>query len=79
MEGAQSELIVPSGHPAHQNPQAIEEVYRILEFNAQSPNRSLTARSDGQPLRYRADRRVVTDAPISATRVREGRPDRSVQ
>jgi hypothetical protein len=34
MEGAQSELIVPSGHPAHQNPQAIEEVRRILKLNA---------------------------------------------
>jgi pimeloyl-ACP methyl ester carboxylesterase len=34
MEGAQSECIVPSGHPAHQNPQAIEEVHRILEVNA---------------------------------------------
>jgi hypothetical protein len=34
MEGAQSELIVPSGHPAHQNPQAIEEVRRILKVNA---------------------------------------------
>ncbi len=34
MEGAQSECIVPSGHPAHQNPQAIEEVHRILELNA---------------------------------------------
>jgi hypothetical protein len=32
MEGAQSELIVPSGHPAHQNPQAIEEVRRILKL-----------------------------------------------
>jgi hypothetical protein len=36
MEGAQSELIVPSGHPAHQNPQAIEEVRRILKLNARS-------------------------------------------
>jgi hypothetical protein len=36
MEGAQSELIVPSGHPAHQNLQAIEEVRRILRLNARS-------------------------------------------
>ncbi len=36
MEGAQSELIVPSAHPAHQNPQAIEEVRRILKINARS-------------------------------------------
>ena len=30
LEGAQSELIVPSNHSAHQNPRAIEEVRRIL-------------------------------------------------
>jgi pimeloyl-ACP methyl ester carboxylesterase len=30
MEGAQSELIVPSNHSAHQNPEAIAEVRRIL-------------------------------------------------
>jgi pimeloyl-ACP methyl ester carboxylesterase len=30
MEGAESELIVPSNHSAHQNPQAIDEVRRIL-------------------------------------------------
>jgi len=36
MEGAQSELIVPAGHPAHQNLQAIEEVRRILKLNARS-------------------------------------------
>ena len=34
MDGAQSELIVPSAHPAHQNAQAIEEVRRILKLNA---------------------------------------------
>jgi len=31
LEGAQSELIVPSSHSAHQNPQAIAEVMRILK------------------------------------------------
>lgn len=31
MEGAQSELVVPSNHSAHQNPQAIDEVRRILK------------------------------------------------
>jgi pimeloyl-ACP methyl ester carboxylesterase len=36
MEGAKSELIVPSGHGAHQNPQAIQEVRRILVLNVQS-------------------------------------------
>jgi hypothetical protein len=30
LEGAQSELIVPSGHPAHTNPLAVEEIKRIL-------------------------------------------------
>ena len=34
METAESELIVPSGHTAHQNPQAIAEVERILKLNA---------------------------------------------
>jgi hypothetical protein len=33
MEGAESELIVPSGHSAHQNPKAIAEVHRILLLN----------------------------------------------
>jgi pimeloyl-ACP methyl ester carboxylesterase len=43
MDGAKSELIVPSGHPAHQNAQAIGEVNRILELNARSKNRSSAA------------------------------------
>jgi pimeloyl-ACP methyl ester carboxylesterase len=34
LDGAQSELIVPSGHSAHQNPKAIAEVRRILLLNA---------------------------------------------
>jgi len=33
MLGAKSELIVPSGHNAHQNPKAIQEVRRILLLN----------------------------------------------
>jgi pimeloyl-ACP methyl ester carboxylesterase len=33
MNGAQSELTVPSGHAAHQNPKTIEEVRRILTLN----------------------------------------------
>ena len=33
METAESELIVPSGHDAHQNPQAIAEVERILKLH----------------------------------------------
>src|SRR5271157_3993293 len=43
MDGAKSELIVPSAHPAHQNPQAIEEVRRILMLNAHSSDRSTAA------------------------------------
>lgn len=35
MEGAQSELVVPSSHGAHQNPQTIAEVKRILKLHAQ--------------------------------------------
>lgn len=34
MAGAQSELVVPSNHSAHQNPRAIEEVLRILTQHA---------------------------------------------
>jgi len=33
MDGAQSELVVPSGHSAHQNPQAMAEVARILRLH----------------------------------------------
>jgi hypothetical protein len=43
MDGAKSEVIVPSGHAAHQNPQAIEEVRRILTLNARSLDRSTAA------------------------------------
>jgi pimeloyl-ACP methyl ester carboxylesterase len=34
LEGAASEKIVPSHHSAHQNPEGIEEVRRILKLNA---------------------------------------------
>ena len=34
MNGAESEHIVPSGHNAHQSPEAIGEVLRILKVNA---------------------------------------------
>jgi hypothetical protein len=34
LNGAESEHIVPSGHGAHQNPQAIAELLRILKTNA---------------------------------------------
>ena len=33
MNGAESEYVVPSGHGAHQNSQAIAEVLRILKAN----------------------------------------------
>jgi pimeloyl-ACP methyl ester carboxylesterase len=36
LDGAQSEKIVPSGHPAHQNKQGMEEVDRILRLNLQT-------------------------------------------
>jgi pimeloyl-ACP methyl ester carboxylesterase len=39
MKGAQSELVVPSGHSAHQNPQAIVEVNRILRLHAGTTER----------------------------------------
>ena len=35
LDGAQSELVVPSDHGAHQNPKAIEEMKRILKLHAQ--------------------------------------------
>jgi pimeloyl-ACP methyl ester carboxylesterase len=44
MDGAKSELIVPSAHPAHQNRQAIQEVQRILVLDARSTDRSAAAR-----------------------------------
>jgi hypothetical protein len=36
LDGAESELIVPSGHGAHQNPQAIAEVTRILKQHSRN-------------------------------------------
>jgi pimeloyl-ACP methyl ester carboxylesterase len=43
LDGATSEHIVPSGHGAYQNPQAIEEVRRILTLIARSRGNSGTA------------------------------------
>jgi len=40
MEGAASEKIVPSDHSAHQNPEAIEEVKRILKLHFKELGRS---------------------------------------
>jgi len=36
LDGAQSERIVPSADPAHQNKQGMEEVHRILIMNIRS-------------------------------------------
>jgi pimeloyl-ACP methyl ester carboxylesterase len=36
LDRAESEIIVPSAHNAHQNPQAIQEVRRILKLHARS-------------------------------------------
>lgn len=36
LDGAESELTVPSAHSAHQNPQAIAEVGRILRLHARN-------------------------------------------
>lgn len=36
MDGAASEKIVPSGHSAHQNPEGIKEVERILHLHLKS-------------------------------------------
>jgi pimeloyl-ACP methyl ester carboxylesterase len=49
MDGAKSELVVPSGHGAHQNPKAIQEVRRILTLNAEhrEPRQSSSKRSAG--------------------------------
>ena len=46
MDGAVSELVVPSDHSAHQNPQAIAEVKRILKLHI--------ARGDSSKLRVAA-------------------------
>jgi pimeloyl-ACP methyl ester carboxylesterase len=40
LDGAQSELVVPSNHSAHQNPHAIEEVRRILKLHIARSGRS---------------------------------------
>ena len=46
MDGAKSELIVSSGHGAHQNPKAIVEVRRILILNVGLANRGKTPAND---------------------------------
>jgi pimeloyl-ACP methyl ester carboxylesterase len=49
MEGAKSELIVPSGHGAHQNPKAIQEVRRILALNLEHPDQGSKTRHHISP------------------------------
>jgi hypothetical protein len=54
MQDAKSELIVPSGHSAHQNPEAIQEVRRILVLNLrhipqERPNQGSIARHSINP------------------------------
>jgi pimeloyl-ACP methyl ester carboxylesterase len=56
MEGAQSECIVPSAHPAHQNPQAIAEVLRILKLNAKLSDLSAAVPAEPQGSIKEADR-----------------------
>jgi hypothetical protein len=47
MDVAKSELVVPSGHSAHQNPKVIQEVRRILDVNVglREPRQSYSKRS----------------------------------
>lgn len=48
LEGAVSEKIVPSGHSAHQNPEGIEEVRRILHLHAGLPYRPRPAKAPAE-------------------------------
>lgn len=52
LEGAQSELIVPSNHAAPRNPEAIREVERILKADLSHPPAERSARrSTSSPTR----------------------------
>lgn len=48
LAGARSELIVPSGHNAHQNPQAIAEVRRILRLDLRFTRQSSVGRESNR-------------------------------
>ena len=50
LDGAESEIIVPSAHNAHQNPQAIKEVLRILKLHAGSATTRRTSAQSAGPL-----------------------------
>jgi pimeloyl-ACP methyl ester carboxylesterase len=67
MEGAKSELIVPSGHAAHQNPKAIEEVRRILMLNVgHSEPRQETGKRSPKLLNQKTYRlRIANRNPLS--------------
>ncbi|WP_338688253.1 esterase/lipase family protein [Haloferula helveola] len=54
LDGAVSEKVVPSDHSAHQHPEGIEEVRRILHLHAGIPyraNRNLEAPPEKEPFR----------------------------
>ena len=59
MEGAESELIVPSAHPAHQNPKAIAEVRRILMLNLKHSETDQNSRPSG-PISHRDEGGVTS-------------------
>jgi hypothetical protein len=66
MDGAKSELIVPSGHGAHQNSRAIEEVYRILVLNARSGDRlSVNSKLAAKVLRGIFQRCAIEVIPVA--------------
>jgi pimeloyl-ACP methyl ester carboxylesterase len=74
MDGAKSELVVPSGHGAHQNPKAMQEVRRILVLNAdhgesrqRSSKRSVKPRSP-MPNRVGLTWTAYSDARTSTRR-----------
>ena len=49
LDGAESEIIVPAPHNAHQNPQAIQEVRRILKLHARSATARRTPAQASKP------------------------------
>jgi hypothetical protein len=50
IDGAQSELIVPSHHWSNRDPKAITEVLRILKKHAQRKGEAVTSRTSTQPI-----------------------------
>lgn len=49
LDGAVSEKVVPSNHSAHQNPEGIEEVRRILHLHADLPYRPRATLTPAEP------------------------------